>query len=766
MSTAPLLPFNKPVAEYFKTQGWFETEKLLSTWYMLSNEHMSVLIDTAKPKIVNIFTYGRYGTLRALLYDTGWDNAVSNWLFGITPSYQHKDVFYLPLKYGPKITEPDAVEFDPANNTLIMRGLHFFPVSSPVDPLLWSSVSSIPDAGVDSTVSGDWKISLAKDGLELSVQYHGEVENTRLLTWWHPIFTHCVRNKDMSQEAIIYAANTDIQAESRLAFIDQVGRIPRLVISSSGARIVGHPRSEKALRGAYRLPVSIGMGKDQKTFFCIEPNAVTLEVNPHIDAGIDQPVIIFADTQPVLTIDGRQSAVPLQEIEKGKWAGQIQLGDGEHMLIARTAAAESQRRIFAHGDVKQKMAAVGEAYLKLQYKNGPLAGLFPYVYIAQTLQPVWKWWGANEGTCNSYAIRITWLLSALYELYHDNRYADALFKKLSSHYDKCHKYEDGSVMPPSDLQPDGTPVPGGEQWPRPMNQFEAVFACTMAYYVFKSHGAKDRALQCLKWAAGYAKAIENMQRSDGALYERYTFGTFSPASQKVFPTPSALGLIEYIRALEKEEIHYLGMTPSRLKKIITRQIDYARSLPQADFKMLSGSEAHGNSSACFVAFSMGRLLTRYVYPKDADNDDKLALDAAKLATYLCAFYPEYPQFYMIQGGTAVAMNIACPLYARMDKAEPNAGVDLMSKGDMDDFQEASLGLALLRHRQDEIGLLLARYPLASRLSTAILPGGAVCECEVDVPGYRFQQTEYSVADTNAATLGLTLYHYVTGIPMT
>ena len=142
------------------------------------------------------------------------------------------------------------------------------------------------------------------------------------------------------------------------------------------------------------------------------------------------------------------------------------------------------------------------------------------------------------------------------------------------------------------------------------------------------------------------------------------------------------------------------------------------------------------------------------------------MDAAKLSIYLCAFYPDFPQFYMIQACIDVASHVCCSLEDMVVSGEwKMSGVSLMSKGDMDDYNQANMGGALLRHFKEDVGLIPARYALASRLSTAILDNGAVCECEVDVPGYRFKKTEFTMADVNAATLGLTLFHYATDIPM-
>ncbi|MFH1009408.1 MAG: hypothetical protein V1800_18180, partial [Candidatus Latescibacterota bacterium] len=587
------------------------------------------------------------------------------------------------------------------------------------------------------------------------------VDHSRLVTFWHPMFTHASCGGGAPPEPIIYSNNTSRTAGGNLILTDDYGRMPSIRMDSPGARIDMHARSEETLRGAYRLPIEITGGKHLSARIHIAPNAVTLEANPHIDADTEQRIAVFAADSPSMQIDGEEAPIRFEQVRKCLWEGCVNLPDGEHTLRAQTPQGHSDRRIFAHGDPREKMKKVGETYLTLQYKEGPLAGLFPYVYFVDTLEPLWDWWGVREGTCGSYAIRLCWLLSALYELYDDPRFGDALYTKLAAHYGMCHVFEDGSVMPPPDLQPDGTLVPGSEEWPRPYNQFEAVSAYTMAYQTFLHHGQKDRAMQCLNWAAGYARTLTHMQRPDGGLYERYRFGTFEPCSDKVFQTPMSLGLVEYVEALEAEGVRFLGMTPGRIKKIIADQIDYARSLPEDDFKMLAGSEASGNSSSWFVAFSQGRMLSRVACPKDSREDDQLAADAAKLSVYLCAFYPDFPQFYMIQACIDVAHMECCNLAEMMASDWEMCGVPLMSKGDMDDYNQANMGLSLLRHRQEDIGLLPARYALASRLSTAILDNGAICECEVDVPGYRFRKTEFTMADVNAATLGLTLFQYAT-----
>lgn len=773
MEKKQLLPFDKPIAEHFREHGWFKTEKLLSSWYMLSNENISVLIDTVKPKIVNIFVYGRYGTLRALLYDTGWSSAMSDWLFGIVPMYQKDGSYYLPLKYGSVVTEPDAVEFDSANNGLTMKKIPFFPSDrkgAPISSALAVTGHDEEDkekrlARGNTEIRAEWDIHLLDHAIEMTVNYSDSVDHQRLLTFWHPMFTHCSCGQSAPAEPVVYSKNAKLSAPGNVRLTDEHGRMPQIRIDSPSSQIDIHPRREETLRGAYRLPIEVLGDQLLRTRINMEPNDVTLEVNPHIDADTEQRITVFAADKPSLHIGGEDARVRFEQVKKDIWTGSVNLPDGEHVLMAKTPKGHSDRRIFAHGDPREKMKKVGETYLKLQYKEGPLAGLFPYVYYVDTLEPILEWWGVHEGTCGSYAIRLCWLLSALYELYDDPRFSDALFAKLSAHYGTCHVFEDGSVMPPPDLQPDGTLVPGSEEWPRPCNQFEAVIAYTMAYRTFKRHNETDRALACLEWAAGYAKAITHMQRADGGLHERYRFGTFEPCSDKVFPTPMSLGLTEYIQALEAEGVHFLGMTPDRVRRIITDQINYARALPESDFKMLAGSEASGNSSAWFVNFSQGRMLSRYAYPEDVRNDDKLAIDAAKLSVYLCAFYPDFPQFYMIQACIDVAQVECCNLEEMMASGWKVCGVPLMSKGDMDDFNQANMGLSLLRHCEEDIGLLPARHALASRLSTAILDNGAICECEVDVPGYRFRKTEFTMADVNAATLGLTLFHYATDVPM-
>ncbi|MFH1006172.1 MAG: hypothetical protein V1800_01555, partial [Candidatus Latescibacterota bacterium] len=228
MKNKPVLPFGKPIAEHFREAGWFRTEKLLSSWYMLSNDHISVLIDTVKPKIVNVFVHGRYGTLRALLYDTGWSSAMSDWLFGIVPVYEKDGVPFLPLKYGSVVTEPDAVAFDPADNRLTMKGIQFFPSDrkgAPIDSAL--SVSGYDEDDKEKRLAlgstgifADWSIHLLDDGVQMSVAYSDEVDHSRLVTFWHPMFTHASCGGGAPPEPIIYSNNTSRTAGGNLILTD------------------------------------------------------------------------------------------------------------------------------------------------------------------------------------------------------------------------------------------------------------------------------------------------------------------------------------------------------------------------------------------------------------------------------------------------------------------------------------------------------------------------------------------------------------------
>jgi hypothetical protein len=265
-----------------------------------------------------------------------------------------------------------------------------------------------------------------------------------------------------------------------------------------------------------------------------------------------------------------------------------------------------------------------------------------------------------------------------------------------------------------------------------------------AYQVFQTRGDSQRADQCLEWACRFAKTIVGMQRPDGGVHERYRFGTFEQCNPRVFKTPTGSALLDLADVMDGRSLRFVGLGPEELRRIVRRQIDYARSLPTPSLKMLSGSEAQPNSAAWFVAFACGRLLTRRAYPEDVRDDDRLAIEGAKLAVYSTALYPDLAEFYMIPADTSVGFR------------------GLMGKGSMDDYQTAGLGLSLFRFSSEPLGLLMARYALGARLTTCVFDNGAVCANETSVPGYAEKNTSVSYAPTETATIGFTGFQYATG----
>jgi len=745
-----LIPLRDTVGGFFKKRGWFRTERLLTNWYMLANDDIAVLIDTVKPKIVNLFVHGRYGTLRALLYDTGWNAAMSNWVYGIVPCCRRDGRTLLPLRFGAKITEPESVEFDPIHRRLVLKGLRFFATARPGDVVSsaiqvtgLAAIPQVDDEPQDQAIRADWTIQLADRGLDVSVNFTGPAESPTLLSFWYPLFTHA------GNDPIDCQANQPIDAKSKVSLTDDHGRLPRLEIKCDSRPITLHPRSESSLRGACRLAVETGPTLSIR----LKPNDVTLDVNPHLNANRNEKLTVLADDQPTLEIDGADVDAKFIPRGKGCWRGVVKLADGEHHLVARTDKGQSARRIFAHGDPRKKLKPTAKAYLKLQYKNGPLAGLFPYVCHADSLKPIHRWRGADLGASPSRGIRVAWFLTALCELLDDKKLIEALWRHLNAHLAACRRFDDGSAAPPPNLQPDGTPVASREEALDPSSLFETVTACTIAYRLYKRHDQPERARQCLEWAAAFAKTIANIQQPDGSFRRQCPSGTPTPCDDQPPAAPTPLCLLEYIRVLEQETTHVLDMTPDPLRRIIADHIANADT-PTA------------NDSNAFAALATQQLLSQLLNPNNnKPADAKAAIDAAKLSTYLCPFYPDRPQFYMTQANVEISQSHAAPLAAQQTDKPQTAGVTLMGKPNPADLNQTVMALALLRYRDDQVGLLLARHALASRLSTAILPSGAFCPCEIDVPGYAFKQTDYTITDANAAATALALLQLATDEPI-
>ncbi len=747
-------PTNKPVFEHdqdlgelFRQRGWLKTEKLLDGWYMLANDNVAVLVDVVKPRIMAVFVHGKFGTWRQLLYDTPWNSAMSNGVWGIVPAYQRtvqgQRVRFLPIKKGGVITEPEEVRFDPEGCSLEMVGLTFFS----------------RDGKLSSATKGNWRIRLEGDALSIEVDYPEEAEGSQLLTHWYPEYTSCRKGQQMWPTALPYDKDVQTKLTGTVVLNDAKGRLPRLTIDpGAGGAIDLQAGRDTARGGAYRLHVQCIGGKSQRVTFVLVPNPVTLRINPQINAAAPQLVTVFANEnmyageKPTLEADGKSIKASFKRTAPGRWDGSVVLPDGEHTLVARVGNAVSTRRIFALADPTEKIVRVADCLLKLQWKTPALDGLMPYSYWIKTLKPRLWHGGKEEAVCGSYMIRICHVLAAAAVLTDDAKYTDGLFKMIAAHVRVSHKFEDGSLMPPPDLREDGSLQPGCEGWPRPYNQFEAVKGLMDAYRVFQGRGDKKRADQCLEWACGFAKTLIGMQRPDGGLHYRYRFGTFQPCKPMgVFKTPMGFAVMDLADVMERRGLRLVDVGSEELRGIVRRQIDYARSLPKTSFKMLSGSEAMPNSSAWFASFALGRMLTRRAYPEDVRDDDRLAMEGAKLMVYHTVLYPDLAEFYMIPGNTE---QYVIP--------EESSFHGLMHKGDMDDTNTAVLGLSLLRVYKDPIGLVMARYAMGARLTTSIFDNGAVCENEANVPGYKNKWTHVSYADVNSATIGYTGFQYATG----
>ena len=72
---------------------------------------------------------------------------------------------------------------------------------------------------------------------------------------------------------------------------------------------------------------------------------------------------------------------------------------------------------------------------------------------------------------------------------------------------------------------------------------------------------------------------------------------------------------------------------------------------------------------------------------------------------------------------------------------------------MDDAAAAQVGLLFKKFLNSDLGELIIDYTLAARMATSIWDNGAICECEIDVPGRYYIRKDITYLDVNCATLG-------------
>jgi len=194
--------------------------------------------------------------------------------------------------------------------------------------------------------------------------------------------------------------------------------------------------------------------------------------------------------------------------------------------------------------------------------------------------------------------------------------------------------------------------------------------------------------------------------------------------------------------MDEEGVTVIGS--ERLRKCCRDQISYLNQQPSSRFLTLAESEAMPSSLSWLACLCEGFIM-RLINSSEDKGARLRAEQSFKLAMMMSHCYIDKPLYYLAE---------ACAI--------PPLPPGKMS---MFDYQTTHLGLAVKKYLGGglgDIGEVVAEYSWGDRLGDMILENGAICNWEIDVPGYYYRKLDISTPDCEAASHGLMSYRYVTG----
>ncbi len=749
----PVISLKEELGDFLLRKGFLKTEVLLDYWYVLSNENLTVLVDTIRPRIVQIFAHGRLGTFQMLLYNPKGDTEMGHGLWGIVPAAYFGVLRggylpakanlkrFLPFKHtkrpgaSPVTTNfPRKVSFDPDKKLLSMEGIVLH-----------------EEDGASSVMTSHFEVRLDGNSLRIHVEYPKDAWRTELICQLYPLYRRYINEIDGSTGILNYEECFQALLGNKLTLVDSEGQMPKLTIESEKQAIQVASVRDLEMNGAFLLEVSVvGKVMDDNITFTFEPSPTTLLVNPQLGADEEQKIRIYSDEKPELYVDGVKVNCDLRKTSSDCWDGKIKLKHGRHVLTARTRSGKSVRQVFAFGNPYDSILKVADALLKIQYKDPPLKGLFPTKYWIDTLEPCHL---PDGVVCLSYQPRVAYILAAASILTGSRKYIDAAYEMLEAVKEKSHILDDGSILPPPDLYIDGSPYErmyyGSKPGPgrindcvRPLNHSEYLKAGLFSYKAYKHLGDDEKARKSLEYAARYTGTLIHMQQSNGAIMERYMYYTLEVTLPRYFRVPLFIEVFTLADLMDREGITVIGS--ERLRKCCKDQIAFLDSQPDSVFHILAGSEAMPNSLSHLASFCTGHLM-RLIVMGENEKIRRRAEQSFKLAMMMSHCYIDKPLYYLAEA----------PAFPPLPPG----------KMSMFDYQTTHLGLAVKKYLGGDlgdVGVVVAEYTWGDRIGDMILENGAICPWQIDVPGYYYRKMDNSQPDCETASHGLMSYRYVTG----
>lgn len=719
--------------------SWFlETQKLMEAWYVLSNENISIIVDTVKPRILQVFAHGRFGRLQQLIYDTNGRERYAG-LWGIVPAYYLEGKKFLPFIHDDRSYEdnhPQSIDFDERGMRIRLCGIRCF------------SEDREEAKGIDM------EVSLKGNRIRVSVNYPQEAERGEISSVWYPLYTDYYGEAKEEKKDIEYfthgyngsyhnhpGKHFDRIIGRELRLVDRFGRMPELrIVSQNGqCRLISQCDRERG--NAFRLQVLTESEGDDEVTFELLPNPVTVKVNPLVAAGKQVTIEILSEEKPDVFLDGKEIEV---KESGGYFLAEVRGKEGKHSVEAVTGLGKSIGTFWALGNPIPKLLKMGEAAIRLPWKNPPLKNIIPYFYYLDGPEPALR---VGISYC-SHSLRIFPIMVTASFITEDRKYVDRAFECLNALSEKAHQFENGDLLLPIILDKEGAPASQYLNNCRPSDLGIMVRACLYTYRGFKYFGDDEKAERCLDYALMYARTLLRMQEKDGGFFPRYRYPSLEPVPDiepKGTVNNWAIQIWELANILQEK-----GCREGKaLRNIVLKHIDYL--LKKRNLLRVTGGGEDEPNNLDSLATTSTYLAMKYLWTKD-EKYKRYAEDAFKMAVCQSIIYIDQPQNYFFA---------THPLETFFNN-QPDG---LLCKGGMHDLTLGEAGLFLKKYLGFEFGEAIASCGFADRLAESIMDNGAVCGVIIDVPNFHYRR-EDGAETLNYGAVGIYGYHLVSRSSMT
>lgn len=700
-----------------------KTQKLLEAWYLLASHDIAVLVDTVKPRLFKVFAFGKFGTLQQLLFDVDCFQEAGRG--GIRAVYYKGGKKYTTLKDRPYVfedTPSEAITFDPTKSSVAISGIKCY------------------DADLNPA-DGTMSLQVAVSGDDITFTYNApmDAERAEIEVELYPLFTD-YRGRDWGQFEVVdyYCWNSryhnpngrfEEYVSEYVELRDRHGRVPMLAITAPGMEIHIAAYCDPTRNDAHRLRLTLRGHLSGQATFTLKENPITIHTVPIIPADKPHAIEIGSRQKPSVKVEGRQ--FPIRPLSPGHWRSLIRAPHGVSHLLVESPDGVSDRCIAAVGDISSWVEKMGRAAAASLWSEGQVAGLMPQVIDVKRL--VGKVRGSHGKSEKSVAYcshnpRALMIICVAAHQTGDRDLLERAWISIKAMVRLAYKHEDGALVLPIYIYPDGTP--GAIDATRPSDLAIAIRSISMVRSVFLQWGDYTRAEEALGYARGFALALLKMAGSEGQLEARYRYPTLEVTHRAQI---SGRGTVNnwVTNIWDLAEILALRNDPlaEKLNVLCRKHADLLIKSKLSVLRLAGGGEDGPNNSDALNS-AAGFFLVKYL-----ETGEKQWGQRAKEAFLMASL-----------NNTIMHIDQPQNFFFTFDWTESiwhDGPINVQSKGGMHDLTSCDVGLAIAHYLRDAFALNMCAYQFLTRLVDGVYENGAVLNRVTAMPNFQYVKTDFT-----------------------